>query len=88
MKTFRGQKPESKYIRYWVGAGWKGWGKGGLVGRKGKHSKTDGSYEESPPQPRRGGDTSYEQSWGGDTSYEQSWGGDSSHEPLSCSDAR
>ena len=48
-----------------------------------------GSYEESPPQPRRGGDTSYEQSWGGDTSYEQSWGGDSSHEPrdyLSCND--
>ena len=49
-----------------------------------------GSYEESPPQPRRGGDTSYEQNWGGDTSYEQSWGGDSSHELrdyLSCSDA-
>ena len=24
----------------------------------------NGSYEESPPQPRWGGDTSHEQSWG------------------------
>ena len=34
--------------------------------------------EESPPQPRWGGDSSVGNSWGGDSSVGKIWGGDSS----------